>query len=100
MACSKCGKKRKLAIKTLTVPDKFRSFSQEVDENIYFVQATQNVMVNVGSEKIRFLPGQLVKMSGTLLCSLLAVDRDLFRFREPDAKMKFLKVHSSFSGVI
>jgi hypothetical protein len=101
VACSRCTKKRVAAIRTLRVSDNFRSFSQEgIDDNVYFVQATSNAMIDIGNEVIRFLPGQLVKMTGTLLCSILAADSTMFRFRLQSDKIKFLSEHSSFNGVV
>lgn len=101
MACSKCSKKRISSIKTLTISGSSKTFLQrEIDDNVYFVQATSNTMVDIGQEVVRFLPGQLVNMTGTLLCSILAIDARLFRFRHSSDRAKFLKVHSSFRGVI
>ncbi len=101
MACSKCSKKKISSIKTLIVSDSFKAFSRhEIDDNVYFVQATSNTIVDIGQEVVRFLPGQLVNMTGTLLCSILASDARLFRFRRNAERVKFLEAHSSFRGVI
>lgn len=103
MACSRCGKKKSNPgrVVDLAIDSDIKDETVVIDPVLYKVQSRMFMTVDVSSqEQVRFLPGERVRVVGTLLSNILRADPLLFIFLVGEEKSSFLKTHPTLQGQI